>query len=44
MYLEKYSKDTSMEAVDALKVIAEQALAAGKIQEHTGRDKPTVIT
>lgn len=44
VYLEKYSADTTMNATDALSEIAQQALAAGKIQEHTGRDKPTVIT
>lgn len=45
LYLEKYSKDNvSMEASDALSDIVTAALAAGKIQELTGRDKPTVIT
>lgn len=45
VYLEKYSKaDVSLEAAAALSEIAQAALAAGKIQEFTGRDKPTVIT
>ena len=45
LYLEKYSKDNiAMEAGEALNEIVVAALAAGKIQELTGRDRPTVIT
>ena len=45
LYLEKYSKDNiDMEAASALSEIVTAALAACKIQELTGRDKPTVIT
>lgn len=45
VYLEKFSKDSiGEEASSALSAIVQQALAAGKIQELTGRDKPTVIT
>ncbi len=45
IYLEKYSNEQmDMEASVALAQIATDALAAGKIQELTGRDKPTVIT
>lgn len=44
IYLEKYSKDISMKVEDALKDIADRALAGSKIHELTGRTKPTVIT
>ena len=45
LYLEKYSReDIGMEASTALNEIVTAALAAGKIQELTGRDTPTVIT
>ena len=45
LYLEKYSReDIEMEASAALADIVTAALAAGKITELTGRDRPTVIT
>ena len=45
LYLEKYSReDINMEAAAALSEIVTAALAACKIQELTGRDRPTVIT
>jgi len=45
VYLEKYSReDASMQASHALAEIVTAALAAGKIQELTGRLSPTVIT
>ena len=44
IYLEKYSSDPSMKVEDALKDISDRALAASKIKELTGREKPTVIT
>jgi len=45
LYLEKFSSDNlTMEASSALNEIVTAALAAGKIQELTGRDIPTVIT
>ena len=47
MYIETYTKDASkfdMDAQDALKSIIDAALATSKLQEFTGRDKPTVIT
>ena len=45
VYLEKYSRENiGMEASVALSEIVSAALAAGKIQELTGRDSPTVIT
>jgi len=44
VYLEKFSNDATMDAAGALSEIAQAALAAGKIAEHTGRDAPTVIT
>lgn len=45
LYLEKYSADNlTMDAGEALAEIVAAALAACKIQELTGRDKPTVIT
>jgi phosphoglucomutase len=47
MYIEQYSKDTSkhhLDAQEALKPIINVALELSKLQEFTGRDKPTVIT
>ncbi len=44
IYLEKYSTETGMKAEEALREIAERALKACKIEELTGRKKPTVIT
>ena len=45
LYLEKYSRENiEMEASAALADIVTAALAAGKITELTGRDRPTVIT
>ena len=47
LYIETYTKDASkfdMDAQDALKDIIAAALETSKLQEFTGRDKPTVIT
>ena len=47
MYIEQYSDDTSkhgLDAQDALGPIIKVALDISKLQEYTGRDKPTVIT
>ena len=45
LYLEKYSReDINQEAAVALSEIVTAALAAGKIEEKTGRLSPTVIT
>lgn len=47
LYIEQYSNDKSkygMEAGTALKPIIDAALKLSKLQELTGRDKPTVIT
>ena len=47
MYIEQYSDDTSkhgLDAQDALGPIIKVALDISKLQEFTGRDKPTVIT
>ena len=44
IYLEKFSEDITLKVEDALKTIAERALAGSKITELTGRVKPTVIT
>ncbi len=44
IYLERYSKDTSMTAEEALKDISLKALTVSRINEISKRDKPTVIT
>ncbi|WPT14178.1 Phosphoglucomutase [Picochlorum sp. SENEW3] len=47
MYIETYTKDASkfeLDAQDALKDIINAALETSRLQEFTGRDKPTVIT
>jgi len=47
MYIEAYTKDSSLfdaNAQDVLKDIISTALEVSKLQEFTGRDKPTVIT
>ena len=47
LYVEKYSQDESeygKDAQDGLKPLIEVALATSKLQEFTGRDKPSVIT
>jgi phosphoglucomutase len=47
LYIEQYESDESkflLDAQDALKPIIETALEVSKLQEFTGRDKPTVIT
>jgi len=45
IYLEKYSKDQlDLNPVEALKAIAEKALAVSDIHNLTGRAAPTVIT
>ena len=47
MYIEAYTSDASQfeaDAQDVLKAIIGQALAVSKLQDFTGRDKPTVIT
>ena len=44
IYLEKFSQDIEATVQEALKSISERALLASKIQELTGRVKPTVIT
>jgi phosphoglucomutase len=47
MYIETYTKDASkfeLDAQDALKDIINAALDTSRLQEFTGRDKPTVIT
>ena len=47
MYLEKFEKDESKHdesAPNALKSLADRALALVQMEELTGRDSPTVIT
>lgn len=47
LYVEKYSKDPNEYSADTqlgLKPLIEAALSFSKLQEFTGRDKPTVIT
>lgn len=47
MYIEAYTKDAALfdsDAQDVLKDIIGTALEVSKLQEFTGRDKPTVIT
>jgi len=47
MYIEQYEADKTkmlLDAQEALKPIIETALEISKLQEFTGRDKPTVIT
>jgi phosphoglucomutase len=47
LYVEKYSDDEKEYASDAqvgLKPLIDEALKISKLQEYTGRDKPTVIT
>ena len=47
LYIEQYSDDASkhgLDAQEALKPIIDLALEISKLQEFTGRDKPTVIT
>ena len=47
MYIEQYSDDTSkhgLDAQEALGPIIKTALEVSKLQEFTGREKPTVIT
>ena len=47
MYIEQYSSDQAMhkkDAQEALGDIIKLALELSKLKEHTGRDKPTVIT
>lgn len=47
LYIEQYSDDTSkhgMDAQEALAPIIKTALELSKLQEITGREKPTVIT
>ena len=47
MYIEQYEADKTkmlLDAQEALKPIIETALEVSKLQEFTGRDKPTVIT
>ena len=47
LYIEQYRDDTSkhgLDAQDALGPIIKTALEVSKLQEFTGRDKPTVIT
>ena len=47
MYIEQYSDDTSkhgLDAQEALGPIIKTALEVSKLQQFTGRDKPTVIT
>lgn len=47
MYIEAYTDDEAAfekDAQDVLKSIIGTALEVSKLQEFTGRDKPTVIT
>lgn len=47
LYLEQYEPESSkhdVDAQDALKPLIDVALTTSKLQEFTGRDKPTVIT
>lgn len=47
LYIEQFSDDTTkhgMDAQEALAPIIKTALEISKLQEFTGRDKPTVIT
>ena len=47
LYIEQYETDEAkmmIDAQEALKPIIETALEVSKLQEFTGRDKPTVIT
>jgi phosphoglucomutase len=47
LYVEKYSQNASEYGAitqDALKPLIDVALQISKLQEFTGRDKPTVIT
>ena len=48
MYCEQYApagaQDLLQDAQDALKPIIQTALEVSKLQEFTGREKPTVIT
>ena len=47
LYIEQYETDEAkmmIDAQEALKSIIETALEVSKLQEFTGRDKPTVIT
>eukprot|EP00475_Leptophrys_vorax_P039447 TRINITY_DN7130_c0_g2_i2.p1 TRINITY_DN7130_c0_g2~~TRINITY_DN7130_c0_g2_i2.p1 ORF type:complete len:577 (-),score=45.97 TRINITY_DN7130_c0_g2_i2:286-2016(-) len=47
VYVEQYEPDASrhdLDAQDALKPLIDIALSVSKLQEFTGRDKPTVIT
>jgi phosphoglucomutase len=44
VYLEKYSNDTGLDVVAALKDISDRALSLSNLHELTGRNGPTVIT
>merc|ERR1719413_83460 len=47
MYLEKYAaptEDLNLHQFEVVKPLANAALSLSKLQEYTGRDKPTVIT
>lgn len=47
MYIEQYTNDPAkitLDAAEALGPIIQAALELSKLQEFTGRDKPTVIT
>jgi phosphoglucomutase len=47
LYIETYTDDASkfeLDAQEVLKSIIGTALEVSKLQEFTGRDKPTVIT
>lgn len=47
LYVERYSKDEStydLDAQEGLKPLITAALNVSRLQELTGRDKPTVIT
>lgn len=47
LYIEQFSQDESklgLDAQEALKPIIDLALETSRLQEFTGREKPTVIT
>ncbi|CAI7874782.1 unnamed protein product [Closterium sp. NIES-54] len=47
VYVEQYEPDVArhgLDAQEALKPLIDIALSVSKLQEFTGRDKPTVIT
>eukprot|EP00742_Colponemidia_sp_Colp-10_P000986 GILJ01001068.1.p1 GENE.GILJ01001068.1~~GILJ01001068.1.p1 ORF type:complete len:585 (+),score=101.69 GILJ01001068.1:60-1757(+) len=47
VYIEKYENDsskTNMPTADALKKLIDIALEVAKVQQYTGRERPTVIT